>query len=89
MNRYKVYIGQNGQAPKYPIEFSASSYRDAYFTAGQKIIEKYPNLSDEECKLISEADMDNWNNKCDEIFDINGFNISDINEIDDESQDWS
>ena len=26
-----------------------------------------------------------WNNKCDEIFDINGFNISDINEIDDES----
>ena len=29
--------------------------------------------------------MDNWENKCDEIFDINGFNISDIKEIDDES----
>lgn len=88
MNRYIVLIGHDGSAPKYPIEFSAASYKDAYFVAGQKIIEKYPDLSDEECDLISEADMDNWDDICDQIFDINGFNISDVTEVDDD-QNWT
>ena len=88
MNRYIVLIGHDGDTSKYPIKFSAVSYKDAYFVAGQKIIEKYPDLSDEECDLISEADMDNWDDICDQIFNINGFNISDVTEVDDD-QNWT
>ena len=88
MNRYKVLVGFDGNEPTNPIEFSATSYKDAYFIAGQKIIENYPQLSDEECELLSDADMNNWEEKCDEIFDLNGFDISDVIEIDND-QNWS
>lgn len=80
MNKYQVFVEYKDK--NVPITFYADNYKDAYFVAGQKIIEHYPDMSDSDCNLLSDADINNWIDICDEIYDNTKLDISDITEID-------
>ena len=84
MNLYNVYADYTEDSPKSVIQFSADDFSDAYFVAAQKIIDKYNDLSEESCKILCNSDMKNWITDCDKVFDLDGLNISDIEEIDNE-----
>lgn len=84
MNIYRVYADYGEDTPKSSITFSAISLPDAYFNASSKIIEKYEDLSDESCKILSNADVTTWIDSCNKVFDLDNLNISDIEELNEE-----
>lgn len=86
MNLYKVYADYTQDTPKTMITFSAVDLPDACFKAAQKIIDKYSDLSDESCNILSNANPADWNDACDEVYDKDGLNISDISERIDEEE---
>lgn len=86
MNLYKVYADYTQDSPKNMITFSAIDLPDAVFTAAQKIIEKYPDLSDDSCNILSNATPVTWNDACDDVYYNDGLNISDISERIDEEE---
>lgn len=84
MNSYTVNVSEKDKL--HTIVFSAQDIQEAYFLAGQHIINKYDNLSEESCSLLSSSDMNNWDTICDKVYDLDELDISDVKEDD---KDWT
>lgn len=84
MNRYKINVYNSKTDSEKNHIFTAISYPEAYFNAVQLLINIYP-LSDKSCTILSDSDMNTWETACDKVYEEDGIDISDIEELDNEN----
>lgn len=81
MNTYTVNVYHNDVDR--PYTFRADTLKNAYIEAGRLIIDNYSDyLSDDSCALLDAIDRDTWDSYCQQVFELDDIDISDIQELD-------